>query len=199
MTGLSKFLLFAFIAVVFVLGSLWLVGGKPRDYVAEVLIDSQPADVFPFLYEPALRKKWVDGLRESKLQTDPPIQLESVFLSKIERADSSFEAEETIIRFDDQEMVVIRSNTPAALVTLVVRIEKAGDKTRVSYSVNEVLHGITRFQAAIGKSTRQDQINQEILALKQAVETRPNRSSMLDDLDLLGDDDKSVDDGDDDE
>ncbi len=181
MTGLSKFLLFAFVIIVLVLGGLWLVGGKPRDFRTELLIDAQPADVFPFLYEPALRKKWVDGLRDSKLQTDPPVQLESVFMTKYERKEHPFEAEETIIRFDVNEMVSIRSQTPTAQLTLVVRLEQAGEKTRVNYSVHEALHGIARFQAAIAKSKTQELINGEILALKNAVENRPNRISIFDD------------------
>lgn len=179
-TGLSKFLLFAFIAIVLILGGLWLVGGKQRNYQAQIVIDAKPANVFPHLVEPNLRKKWVVGLQDARLQTDPPVQLDAQFRSVFRREDTDFEAEETVIRFDPGELVVILCRAPHAVITSVVRLESVGDMTRVSYEVSESLHGLARFQAAIAKSKMQDQVEREILALKSAVEAQRG-SGILDD------------------
>lgn len=180
MTGLTKFVLFAFIAVVLLLVGLWLVGGKQRVHSAQIMIDAKPSVVFNYLYESNLRKKWVAGLQGAQLQTDPPAQLDSVFRSTYRVDDYAYEAEETIIRFEAGELVVIRCRAPHAVITSVMRLEAAGDMTRFSYDVTESLHGLARFRAAIAKSKLQEQLEREVLALKNAVETQRG-SGVLDD------------------
>lgn len=162
-------------AVIGVAG-LWLAGGKKSEYSAAIQIDSEPQRVFLFLVEPDKLKSWVNGLthveRLELVKDENGRPRRSITARVISTNGQEKRFDDEVIRYEQDKSVTVQSSNTNQVITSIFQLEPRGNETYLKYRVTVVYRGIGRFFAPLRDESMQGQMDQDIGALKNLVESR---------------------------
>lgn len=175
MSHFSRFLFWALILASVGACSLWIMGGNRSEYSTSSTINANPETVFAFLVEPDRLKDWSEGLVQvGHLESNVD---ENGFSKRIttERVISEngqeIEFQDEVLRYDPHQSLSIQSSNRSIIITSIFALEPQGDQTLVSYRVKTLHCGLGRFMAPFQNDSRQNQIENELRRLKEAVES----------------------------
>lgn len=177
MNPVTKFLVFLTILIGSILAVLWYSGGKPQEFQTMTTIDARPDIVFKCLLDPQLRLQWIANLRETALVQDPQPELLSVYESIYDRNGQSVNAEERIQNWVKDQYLVIRRRDDQWEWMSIFRLEAAGKQTHLEYAARQSPTGLNRLGFMFYQSTGQQQIEQELTAVKKLAESTPHDPS----------------------
>ena len=171
----SKLVLWILIITVVVGTGLWLAGGKKREHSAAIEIEASPQVIFAFLTEPDKHKSWITGLDHVETlesNTDENgvhKRITTTRVMNINGKESRFDDE--VIRFRPNEMLTVQSSNIDEVVTSIYQLEPRDSQTYFTYRIVKLNRGIKRLLAPLESDKTQAQINEDILKLKQLVES----------------------------
>ena len=171
MSNPVKILLFLLIAACIATGSLWFVGGKKRGHSTTILIKARPGQVFPYLVESNLRKKWVPGLMDIIPITEGGFSEDAMQTLVVTQDDETERFREVVIRFEKNENLSLRAIGDSVVITSIFRLESEGDETRLFYKINNRHRGFSRVMAPFeDDAVMQQQVEDIAMRLKTLVE-----------------------------
>jgi uncharacterized protein YndB with AHSA1/START domain len=174
MYELWKYVLYLLVALGVVAAGLWLLGGKNQEYSTDLLIEAPPDVVFPYLTDAKQLKKWAAGFVETQSLSGKPNEEGATARTVIEGENGHLEFVDTILRFDENEMLSVRSQNSAVTSTAIYRLEAKEKATLLNYTVKKSYKGIARLLIPFQKDTVQARIASEALSLKKLIEQDRN-------------------------
>ena len=152
-------------------------------YSTSLLIDAPPADVFDYLTDTELMKKWVDGLVEVVPVTEEPNQIGSRARTIIQQDGKRIEYEDEIIRYEKDSILTIKATNRLVTHTSIYRLEpKENDKTQFTFVVKTTNHGFGKLLAPLFRSPIEQKIAEDAQRLKELVEGTSREPNSLDTL-----------------
>lgn len=149
--------------------SIWFIGGKKQTYYNVRTVKAQAYQIFPYLIDPELKKKWRDNLVEQRLVSD--VMEEGAELRTVlEFGDETIEYEDRVLRFAKNEVVSIRSRGSETTSTSFVRLKPAGEETEIDFRRIVRLGGVKRFMSVFADDSNQQALDEDLAKLIKLVE-----------------------------
>ena len=184
MSNITKVLILLGIGLFLAAASIWFIGGKKKEYDVRATIKAQPYQLFPYLADPELKKKWMEGLIEETVRiptvneeepTEPEIEgmikeeseLATVFI--IDGEQVNFNGR--VIRYAKDEVVAYKYRSEEMNRTAFFRLKGKGNETQLEYRRIVQLDGVKRFMSVFGDDNNRNVITEEIKRLTQLVES----------------------------
>lgn len=158
------------LVVALILFALWLFGGKKIKYETRLMIEAPPAVVFPYLTEAEKLKLWVSGLTKIAFINGLQDQVGAIARVTLREGDRQFQYEDTVLRYEKDQLLSIRSENDVTSTTLVYRLEKDGEETELFYNMKKSRLGIGRVLALFSQDTTRDRVQNDLQNLKRLVE-----------------------------
>ena len=176
MSALAKFCMFALVAILVGVGTLWFVGGKKHAYSTEFTLNATPQQVFVFLSSPKYLKQWVSGLQEMDL-IETRDERGPLYEIVVNVRGQKVKMRQEVIKYDQDSMIAMQIKNDSMVSTSIFRLEEVGEKTKVTYKVKEEGKGFMRILKPFQKSPVEERMREESRMLKRILEKN------LDDLD----------------
>lgn len=169
----TRFFLFLSIFVIVVVSGIWIWGGKKHEYVAKLLIDRQPQQVFSYLTQPDSLMQWVSGLKS--VEELSPAKGAASRAEKTQRVVKETSGNQThfqdqVIRFEQDELLTVQSTNGTEIITSIFQLEPTAGKTQLTYRVKIEYVGFGRLLAPFQKHELESKIETEAIKLKKLVE-----------------------------
>ena len=150
--------------------SIWFIGGKKHTYYNVRTVKARAYQVFPYLTDPELKKKWQDNLMEQRLVSDA-MEEGAELRTVIEEGEKTIEFEDHVIRFAKNEVVSIRSRGADVTSTSFVRLKPRGeDTTEIDFRRIVKLGGLKRFMSVFGEDLNQQALDDDLAKLIKLIE-----------------------------
>lgn len=172
MSNFAKFILLLSIGLVLALVSIWLIGGKNREYDTKVAINARASQIFPYLVDSDLKKEWIQGFVEQELIGESPVEEGSELRTIHESNGKTIEATGSVIRFAENEIISIRSNSHGTLLTSIFKLKEINKKTEVEYRLIVRAHGLNRFTTVFSEDEYRKEIERDMNNLVKRVENK---------------------------
>ena len=169
------------LVVTLILFALWLFGGKKIKYETRLGIKAPPAVVFPYLTEAEKLKLWISGLSKIAFVNGAQDHVGAVAQVTLREGDRQFQYEDTVLRYEKDKLLSIRSENDVTSTTLVYRLEADGEETQLFYNVKKSRLGIGRLLALFSQDSTPNRVQNDLQNLKQLVEKNYNPTAALDD------------------
>lgn len=149
--------------------SVWFIGGKPKKYDNVRTVKAQAYQVFPYLVDPDLKKRWRDGLVEQRLVSDEMGE-EAELRTVLDMEDGQVEFEDRVIRYAKNEIVSIRSKSSDLTATSVIQLKPRGEETEIDFRRIIRLGGMKRFMSVFAEDLNQRALDEDLTRLIKIVE-----------------------------
>jgi uncharacterized protein YndB with AHSA1/START domain len=107
-----------------------------------VVVARPPAEVFPYLLEPDLMRRWIGGLVEFTPVDDAP-RVGARSRQKVEQAGRTWDVDSEIVELVPDRRLAARATSSAFASTLSYALEPVPEGTRLHGTVETRLRGIT--------------------------------------------------------
>ncbi|HWH04809.1 MAG TPA: SRPBCC family protein [Gaiellaceae bacterium] len=134
---------------------------------ASIEIERPAAVVFPWLVEPGLRLRWVDGLVASEPDGD------GRYRETMAAGGRSVDVTSTVSRLDEPHAVDVDMSGRGVTARAESRLEERDGRTRVTSSLDLQLGGLLRFAAGAAAHQAQRSLERSLARLKELVEAAP--------------------------
>ena len=124
MSNLSKFLLLLFIGLVLAAVCIWFIGGKKQEFDTTATLNVQPSQVFPYVVDPELKKKWMTGLVEHEVIDSSKIDELTQLRTVLEANGQTIDFDDLVIRFTENEIITIKSRSKPMMLTSFFQAER---------------------------------------------------------------------------
>lgn len=177
MSSLTKALILLALGILISIVSVWLIGGKKQNFDKTISIKARPYQLFPYLIDSDLRKKWNPGLVKQSSISDPDEISEGYqFLSRWKTDDSEFDSRDQVLRYQQDAIVSIRSKTPDTTTTSFYKLTGKGNDTMLEYRRVVRFQGLKRLLSVFKNDTLSEEIEEEIQRLISVVENEVDNS-----------------------
>ena len=173
MSRSSRTLLILAVIVGTTAAALWIIGSQRTKHSTSILIKASPERVFACLSDLELRKQWVEGL----VKVTPVGDITQGVGAKTKvthRSESGreYEFDNTVIRYDEHELLSIRQTDSIRAITSIYRLEKKDDgNTYLTFVVRTANIGLGRFVGPFLGNDIEDKLEVNSSKLKQLVES----------------------------
>ena len=157
-----KFMLFLIGLLVIVAAAIWIMGGESKKNSTRITIKASPAVVFRYLVESDEIRRWGAGVKTvgsfSGEETETQTRI-------VETGGSQETWEDKVLRFQQDQMLSIKSKKFGLVRTRVFQLEKNSlGGTDVDYRITDSVSGVERFlfpfKANIKRTTMVDEMTQ---------------------------------------
>ena len=176
MSNLTKILMLLGIGLFLTLASAYFVGGKKKEYDVSATIKARPYQLFPYLTDPELKKKWMTSLVDQEVITDGPIAEDTELNSVIRIDDENVDFRSLVIRFSKNEVLSIKSRNEELTWTTFFRLEGTDDVTKLDYRRILKNDGMRRLMAVLSEDEYQVELEKELANLVKLVESEVDNS-----------------------
>lgn len=159
----------------------WIASGHGRKFAADVTIDASAEEIWPFMVEPELEKKWIPGLVHTERLDGgeipgPGARWQSVLEVKGRRISIASE----IIRFEVPRVLGAVSVIPGGEMSSLFRLSDSADgTTTVTCSVSYDVKGIHFLLVPLRRNDLLDQVQNQLKNLKHVVENKEPQPDLL--------------------
>ena len=175
MSNLAKFIMLLSIGLVLATASIWLIGGKKKEYDTKVAINARASQIFPYLVNPDLKKDWMRGFVEQELISESPIEEGSELRTVQEFNGDTTEAIGQVIRYAENEIISIKFSNHRMLLTSILKLKEINKKTEVEYRLIVSPNALNRFTTVFSADEYQSDIERDLDNLVRQVESEyPN-------------------------
>lgn len=185
MNSILKFLLGLGVVVLIAAAVLYILGSERGLHTTSLIIDAPPATVFTYLTDTEQLKKWVDGLVDIEPLGELTNELGARSLVTSKSKGRLVEAEEEIIRYEQDERISVQSTNEFRVQTSIFELEPKDDQTKLTFRMRVANRGLGKFLGVFDKTPIQDQIESDARRLKELIEGQPLPST-LDDAEFSG-------------
>lgn len=159
--------------------ALYLIGGRPYTYRADIEIDADPNLVFTYLTDEELLLQWMGGVTKIEPLTEGGHRVGAKARITIEENGSVTVMEDEVVDSKPGSLLQVKLTNDMITALSVYDLHSHGSRTHLSH------HLITRYKnwvrvfapLAGGAVTRK--LNDDLTSLKQLIESRPD-DAMLD-------------------
>jgi uncharacterized protein YndB with AHSA1/START domain len=138
------------------------------EYTVE--IGQPPAEVFPYLVEPELMKRWIGGLVEFTPLDDGP-RPGSRSLQRVEQAGRTWDVESEILELVPERRLAARAQGGAFSTMLAYDLQPNDGGTRLTGSIETKLEGLgRRLLGGVAARAAQRKLVADLERLKQLLE-----------------------------
>ena len=170
MSNLTKLIVLLVIGILIAGCSIYLIGGKKQPYDAELIIKAPIGQIFPYVVQPELKKRWMKGLVDQKL-IDADAVDEGVSLRSTRIIGGETEQfEDRVIRYQANEIISTRARNNRLSSTIMIRLKEEGSGTRVTYRRVVRFYGIDRFKTVFSESEFQQELERDLEELAKLIE-----------------------------
>jgi len=170
MSNITKLLMLLAIGLLLSAASVWFIGGKKQTYYNVRTVKARPYQVFSYLVDPELKKKWRNNLMEQRMVSDEMAE-GAELRTVIESGDQTIEFEDRVIRYTKNEIVSIRSRGGETTSTSFVRLKPKGDdSTEIDFRRIVRLGGSKRFMSVFTENLNQQELDDDLERLIKLVE-----------------------------
>ena len=178
------------IGLLLAIASIWFIGGKKKEYNLTTTINARPQQLFPYLVESELKKRWLTSIVNEELvasTADVEADREPVFEenreinSLININGETLEFKSQVIRYQQDQTLSIKSQNEDLVLTHFFRLKPKGNSTELVYRKIMKLNGLGRLLAVFEEDVNQAVLEQEVSRLAQIVESEVDNSAPLDD------------------
>lgn len=192
MSNITKLLILLAIGLILAAASVWFIGGKKKEYDIVATVQARPYQLFPYLVEPELKKKWMSGLVNENVVVDPADESEDAGTVKEDALlDATFDIDGeslnfkgTIIRYAKNEIASFKYRNDDMHRTSFFRLKGKNDTTQLEYRRIVRLDGMRRFSSVFADDSNQADIERELDRLVSMVESEVDNSIPEPDKDL---------------
>jgi carbon monoxide dehydrogenase subunit G len=131
---------------------------------ASIEIARPPAEVFPWLLDPAKRLRWVSGLVASE-----PLGADS-FGETMEAAGRRVDVTSTVVAREEPHRLEVRSEGRGVTARIEHRLAETSSGTRVTSSLDLRLGGLLRFASGVAAGQAQRSLDASLARLKELLE-----------------------------
>jgi hypothetical protein len=165
------------IGVIIATVSIWLIGGKQRDYRIAIRVEAQPHQLFPYLVQPDLKKRWnPDLISQTIVSSDTTIKEGVELLTRRVLNNKEIESRDQFIRFQRDTLVSINSNSDDFFCSSYYKLNPIDNDTEVVCQRVLNYKGLRRFFAVLNEDTMQEQLEDEMRRLVETVEKEVDNS-----------------------
>jgi len=132
---------------------------------ATVEIDRPPEEVFRWLVEPELRRRWV-----SRLVSSEPLG-EGSYRETMQQAGRRVDLTSSIVAVEEPRRLEVRSEGRGVTAHGMHRLEPAGGGTRLTSSLDLRLGGVLRFAGGLAAHQTQRSLERSLARLKKLLES----------------------------
>jgi uncharacterized protein YndB with AHSA1/START domain len=135
-----------------------------------VVVARSPAEVFPYLVEPDLMRRWIGGLIEfTPLDEEPRIGARS--RQKVEQGGRTWDVESEIVELVPDRRLSARATSSAFASTLSYALEPAPEGTRLHGTVETRLRGLAgRLLGGFARRAAERKLVADLERLKRLLE-----------------------------
>jgi len=132
---------------------------------ATVEIERPAEEVFPWLVDPELRLRWVNGLVSSE-----PLG-EGAYRETMQQAGRRVDLTSRIVALEEPRRLEVRSEGRGVAAHGVHRLEPVGGGTRLTSSLDLRLGGVLRFAGGLAGHQTQRSLERSLARLKELLES----------------------------
>ena len=169
MSTLTKLLMLLGIGLFLAAASVWFIGGKKKEYNDIRTIKAQAYQVFPYLVDPELKKKWRPDIVDMHLVSDE-MEEGANLRTVVEVEGGTIEFEDRVIRYQKNELVAIKSRSDEISSTSFARLKAKGQETEIDFRRIIKLGGVTRFTSVFGEDLNPRLLEEDLSRLIKLVE-----------------------------
>jgi uncharacterized protein YndB with AHSA1/START domain len=173
MNSFLKFSLGLGVVVLIAAAALYILGSERGRHTTSLVIDAPPATVFTYLTESEQLKKWVDGLVEIEPLGDLTNEVGARSRVTSKSNDRMVEAEEKIIRYQQDELYSVQSTNEFRVQTSRFELEPKDNQTKLTYRVVVANRGLGKILGVFAQTPIQEQIESDARRLKELIEGHP--------------------------
>ncbi len=173
------------VVVVTAAAALYILGSERGRHSTSLVIDAPPATVFAYLTDPERLKQWVTGLVEMEPLGDLTGEIGARSLVTSNSNGRTVEAEEEIIRFQQDVLYSVQSTNEFQVQTSRFELEPKDNQTKLTYRVVVANRGFGKFLGVFDQTPIQEQIETDARRLKELIESQ-SLPPTIDDAEFSG-------------
>lgn len=191
MSGLQKFLLFAVVVAVIGVGAVAILGNKKNAFETQLLIERPIDTVFPYLYQPDLRRQWQAAVIEITPLGNTGELAGARYQEIIDYNGKPLEFQSKVVRYQGPEVssdenprraISFQVNNATRENIRVLQLEQIEpDVTRFVYRYRTANAGLGVLLNFFENPGYQERIASEARALKSLVESLPRSNTTTSD------------------
>ncbi len=170
--------LLSLVVALIVIGVVVLLAVGKRDEAgrntATIQIERPPAQVFPWVTEPARLKQWIGGLDESTPLTDEGLKVGARSREVVVVGNGRYEMETTVTDLEVPARLVVAIQSEGFKVDARYDLVESGDGTFLSYAcISRYEQPLARLMEPLVTREAQKKIEADLARLKGLVEAEP--------------------------
>jgi uncharacterized protein YndB with AHSA1/START domain len=139
-----------------------------------VEIDRPPAAVFPWLYAPDKRLRWMQKLVEAEQVDDGAAGLGTRFRDAFEERGHRFDLDTEIVEWQPAQRLATRIHSGSFESTARQSLQDLGGRTRLTTTIDtDYTSRVAKLMAAVVTRHAQKQLELDMARLKELVESEP--------------------------
>ncbi len=159
------------IAVVLLIGGIWIVGGRERSYHAVTSIRATPEQVFPWLVEPARLSRWIEGFVESRPLGDGVLRVGARSIDVVGEDGQRVEMTTEVLALETGRLLEVSLESPFMAGTNRFALSPSPEGTLLTQTLTGRLRGMARLFGPFMGGTVQRKLDGDLARLRSAVES----------------------------